>query len=441
MTDVNARAGSGRALIAMLALSACLWGATGSLNLLAKPVPKAKTASAAGQPAKAATSSLAGPGEVCPPGAKVAEELPRDIREQARPGQCYAQLLTAPVFETVTEKVEIAPARTETRKVKAVTEWREREVVVTPERRVREVVPEETQTVTETVILKPAGVKRETVEAVYETVEAREVVRPARQEWLRSETAPVDPYTIERRAVDPHATVSSGAASFGPAQAAPSANRPNQPGGDAQRAPAYRQNGFLTWPGKGTGGVVLETKGNGETVQGDPNAPHIVYRLVEHPAEERVVTRRVLRQPETVREVPVPAETRTITREVLVKPETVIEKVIPAVTRKERYEHVVTPAREETVTIPAVTRPVDKRRLVTPARKVWREILCSRNTRPETVQAIQTALAARGYDPGPVDGKLGAQTLQALQVFQANQGLPQGAVSVEAAEALGVKIR
>jgi uncharacterized protein (TIGR02594 family) len=44
-----------------------------------------------------------------------------------------------------------------------------------------------------------------------------------------------------------------------------------------------------------------------------------------------------------------------------------------------------------------------------------------------TVEEIQRALLARGYDPGPVDGDVGPQTIEAVAAFQRSAGLvPDG---------------
>jgi len=44
-------------------------------------------------------------------------------------------------------------------------------------------------------------------------------------------------------------------------------------------------------------------------------------------------------------------------------------------------------------------------------------------TSREIVQQVQTALAARGYDPGPTDGLMGARTIRAIRLYQAQAGL------------------
>jgi len=54
------------------------------------------------------------------------------------------------------------------------------------------------------------------------------------------------------------------------------------------------------------------------------------------------------------------------------------------------------------------------------------------------VEKIQELLAARGYDPGPVDGVLGSQTRQAVKEFQRTAKLPpDGHPTPELLEALG----
>ena len=47
------------------------------------------------------------------------------------------------------------------------------------------------------------------------------------------------------------------------------------------------------------------------------------------------------------------------------------------------------------------------------------------------VRDVQRQLAARGYHPGPADGRLSAETIAAIRTFEADQGLvPKGRISV-----------
>jgi peptidoglycan hydrolase-like protein with peptidoglycan-binding domain len=48
------------------------------------------------------------------------------------------------------------------------------------------------------------------------------------------------------------------------------------------------------------------------------------------------------------------------------------------------------------------------------------------------IRQMQRALAAHGYRPGPVDGRLSAETVAAIRVFEMDQGLvPTGRISAE----------
>jgi peptidoglycan hydrolase-like protein with peptidoglycan-binding domain len=48
------------------------------------------------------------------------------------------------------------------------------------------------------------------------------------------------------------------------------------------------------------------------------------------------------------------------------------------------------------------------------------------------VKEVQRRLAARGYRPGPIDGRLSAETVAAIRVFETDQGLaPKGRISAE----------
>ena len=57
------------------------------------------------------------------------------------------------------------------------------------------------------------------------------------------------------------------------------------------------------------------------------------------------------------------------------------------------------------------------------------------------IRAVQQALVAKGFDPGPVDGIFGGQTFAAVRAFQlANGLLPDGEVGRRTTEVLGVPL-
>ena len=58
------------------------------------------------------------------------------------------------------------------------------------------------------------------------------------------------------------------------------------------------------------------------------------------------------------------------------------------------------------------------------------------------VRAAQRALREKGYDPGPIDGMMGAQTRQAIKNFQNDTNLETtGTLDSDTAQKLGVEIR
>ncbi|MGH6621706.1 MAG: peptidoglycan-binding domain-containing protein, partial [Alphaproteobacteria bacterium] len=57
----------------------------------------------------------------------------------------------------------------------------------------------------------------------------------------------------------------------------------------------------------------------------------------------------------------------------------------------------------------------------------------------ETVRVVQQALAERGYDPGPPNGRAGRQTELAIRKFQEDRGLkPTGTIDYAVLESLNI---
>ena len=54
------------------------------------------------------------------------------------------------------------------------------------------------------------------------------------------------------------------------------------------------------------------------------------------------------------------------------------------------------------------------------------------------VYGIQAALKSKGFNPGKLDGKMGANTAAALKAFQSSRGLPVGVLSKDTFRALGL---
>lgn len=140
---------------------------------------------------------------------------------------------------------------------------------------------------------------------------------------------------------------------------------------------------------------------------------------VWRPARYAYATKRVLVSPARRHCITVKAS-RGVTRRVLVRPAGWTTRVLPAV-----YRRVATSP-------PAAPW--------TPGRpqEGWAPVICGGPLSREAMQRLQSALVARGYDPGPADGVERPQTYGALARFQHDRGMAWGQITVESARALGV---
>ena len=66
-------------------------------------------------------------------------------------------------------------------------------------------------------------------------------------------------------------------------------------------------------------------------------------------------------------------------------------------------------------------------------------MICEINANLNTIQDVQRALKKSGYNPGPIDGIMGRQTMSAVERFQQARGLAVGGVTIETLKKLGVQ--
>lgn len=59
----------------------------------------------------------------------------------------------------------------------------------------------------------------------------------------------------------------------------------------------------------------------------------------------------------------------------------------------------------------------------------------------DAVRRVQAELALRGFNPGPIDGIMGARTDRALRTFQRDEGLLEGLLTVETLSRLGIRVQ
>lgn len=162
-------------------------------------------------------------------------------------------------------------------------------------------------------------------------------------------------------------------------------------------------------------------------------------REIVIPAEYRTVERRVVDTPATTRKIPVAAVTQTVLRRVVDTPASVREETIPAVYRTVSRQVVDQAASAREIDVPAQYDTISYQVKLTDARTENRAILCETNATPTKIMEIQRALAAAGYNPGPVNGVLRESTMRAVNGYQKSKGLPvDGFLNLETVKSLGV---
>jgi hypothetical protein len=156
------------------------------------------------------------------------------------------------------------------------------------------------------------------------------------------------------------------------------------------------------------------------------------------PARYAYEERKVLVSPARSHKVKGPPRREKVVRKVKVREAGWTEKRVPAVYRTEYVKTGTRHVPGEVIEHPPVYREVETPTLVRPERDGWARVVCGGAINPAFMVRVQQALIARGFDPGPPDGIGRPQTYDALRMFQRQQRLAQGQLTVESARALGV---
>lgn len=298
----------------------------------------------------------------------------------AKPGECYARVLTPASYKTTKERVlakaagediEVIPAKYTT-----VTE----RVLVKEASTKLQVVPETYKTVTERVLIEPAREVLTEVPAKYKTVKEKILVKPAYTTWKKG----VNPIT-------------------------------------------------------GSGTPFSAVKKNGDVVSKYDQSTGEIMCLVEVPAEYKTVTKQVIATPATTVKKTIPAKYKTVTKRVVATQATTRKITVPAQYNTVQVRKLVTPTKTVKKAIPAQYKTVEKRVIATQPVLEWREILCETNTTPNLISRLQQALNAKNYQAGKVDGVLGRDTLNAVIKFQRDNNLPSGQLTLATLKRLGVQ--
>ncbi len=180
-------------------------------------------------------------------------------------------------------------------------------------------------------------------------------------------------------------------------------------------------------------------KGTGPIQRIDHDTGDIMC-LVEVPATYKNVSKRVLKNAATTRTVAIPAEYKTVTKQVVATPASTRTVTIPAKYKNIQVTEVASPASQRAIEIPARYKTVSRQEMVSQSKVEWREILCDTNMTSGKISQIQRALKAKGFNPGPIDGTIGTDTMSAVNAFQRSKGLPVDKyLNMATVNALGVQ--
>ena len=156
-----------------------------------------------------------------------------------------------------------------------------------------------------------------------------------------------------------------------------------------------------------------------------------------HPDYEDKPTGRATGNTICLRETP--AKMATIEQRKVKTPATIKEVEIPAEYKLLKVRKLVKPAQQKKIEIPAKIETVAKRVKVSDERLEWRSVLCETNITGRVMTDLQKALKAAGFNPGPIDGQVGAQTLRAVDNYQRAKGLERGGLTLNTLKSLGVE--
>ncbi len=324
----------------------------------------------------------------------------------ASPGTCFHEHRTAPKYKTVEEKVLVSEAY---------------DIV--------ETIPAQYKMVDKEIVVSEASTKIVKVPATYKTETKKILVKPATTVWKKGTgpiqkidsatgeimclvDVPAEYKTVTTRVIDKPATTKT--------VTIPAVTKIIKVREEV--APAREVRRTIPAKYKTVTKKVLESGGE----------------LVWHEVHNNTMSSqsRTGRQMCLVKE---PAVYKTINKRVVLTPASTQKVAVPAVYKTVKVKTLVSPATEKRTKIPAVYKTITRQELVEEGRMEWRSILCETNMTRSRIKDIQRALKKKGYNPGPIDGIVGPQTILAMNQFQKANNLPVDRyLNVESIRALGV---
>ena len=183
---------------------------------------------------------------------------------------------------------------------------------------------------------------------------------------------------------------------------------------------------------------------------------------MEVPATYETIEKRVIDKPAHTKEMIIPATYKKVQKSVVDKPAYTKEQDILATYKIIPTKVIDTPARTEEVKIPAICKMVKTREIDTPAKKIkteipavykdlaskvktedsylrWQSILCETNTTPDIITELQQSLQDRKYNITSIDGVYGPETRSAVNAYQKDNKLSEGALTLKTLKSLNLK--
>lgn len=134
----------------------------------------------------------------------------------------------------------------------------------------------------------------------------------------------------------------------------------------------------------------------------------------------------------------IPAKQKTIKKLVLDVPATVEEESVAAKTRSIKVQKLASAADVVRTKVSEQTKTVELRKKISNEKLEWRRVLCQTNMTKELNMKIQNALKEAGFYNGRVDGSIGRGTLNSVNKYQIDRGLPRGGLTIKVLEDLGI---
>lgn len=135
-----------------------------------------------------------------------------------------------------------------------------------------------------------------------------------------------------------------------------------------------------------------------------------------------------------------PPMTKEVTKQRMIKPVTCHEVVIPAEYQTVRRQKLVCPAQVKKSVIPAEFDMVERTVKCADGYMKWERVVCDIRTQAgaDKVVEVKRALAAAGYDPGPINGEINEEYRESLTQYQEDNNLGVGELTFETVEKLGL---